>query len=86
MVRIDDDTMSLQRETDVVHVTAAAGEELPIFDARQSLAKFCTAHRYGMVDRLDGDLDELGAVGDSSTDLPLSGSRSVDHLLTWREA
>jgi hypothetical protein len=49
MIRIDDDTMSLQRKTDVVHVTAAAGEELPVFDARQGLAKFCTAHRYGMV-------------------------------------
>jgi hypothetical protein len=49
MIGIDDDPMSLQRETDVVHVKAAAGEELPVFDARQGLAEFCTAHRCGMV-------------------------------------
>jgi hypothetical protein len=64
MIRIGDDTMSLQRETDVVHVTAAAGEELPVFDARQGLTEFCAAHRYGMVDRLGRKLDELGAIGD----------------------
>lgn len=64
MIRIDDDTMSLQGETDVVHVTAPAGEELPVFDARQGLAEFCTAHRDGIVvDRLGGKLDERGAVG-----------------------
>ena len=66
MIGIDNDPMNLPRETDVVHVTAAAGEELPVFDARQSLAKFRTAHRYGMVSRFGGEFDELGAVGKGS--------------------
>jgi hypothetical protein len=84
MIGIDDDPMSLQRETDVVHVKAAAGEELPVFDARQGLAEFCTAHRCGMVSRL-GEFDELGAVGKGSMTYRCR-LRSVDHLLTWREA
>jgi hypothetical protein len=85
MIRIDDDTMSLQRETDVVHITAAAGEEPPVFDARQGLTKFCAAHRYGMISRLGGKLDELGAVGNGSMTYRCRLG-SVDHLLTWREA
>src|SRR5262245_17208765 len=66
MFGINDDTVSLQRETDVVHITAAAGEQLPVFDARQGLAEFCTAHRYGMVNRRGGEFGEFGAVGNGS--------------------
>jgi hypothetical protein len=85
VIRIDDDTMNLQRETDVIHIMAAAGEELPVFDAREGLAEFCTAHRYGMVSRLGAELDEFGAVGNGSMTYR-HRLGSVDHLLTPREA
>jgi hypothetical protein len=44
---MDNNTMSLHREIDVVHITAAARQELSIFHARQGLAKFRIVHWNG---------------------------------------
>jgi hypothetical protein len=52
MIRMDDNTMSLHREIDVVHITAGPSQEPPIFDARQGLAKFRIVHRNGAARRL----------------------------------
>src|ERR1700704_4963406 len=74
MVRVDDHTMSLQRKVDVVHITAASGQELPVFDARQGLTDFYTAHWYGAALQFAGKFNKFGAGRRwARPEMPLSG-------------
>jgi hypothetical protein len=44
MIRIDNNTVSLHWEIDVVHKAAATRQELSILHARQGLAEFYVTH------------------------------------------
>jgi hypothetical protein len=77
--------MSLHWEIDVVHKAAATRQELSILHARQGLAKFYVTHSS---DGVIGFGEEF-RIGRRSTVTQVERSqvaRSLDHLLTWREA